>query len=40
MLHSLEDPEKVLNQSLDDMQADLIHVRQSYAEVPSEHFLR
>lgn len=28
-----EDPEKVMNQALDDMQSDLIKVRQTYAEV-------
>lgn len=33
VLQGLEDPEKVLDQAVDDMQADLIKVRQSYAEV-------
>jgi len=33
VLQGLEDPEKVLDQALDDMQGDLIKVRQSYAEV-------
>lgn len=33
VLQSLEDPEKVLDQAVDEMQADLIRVRQSYAEV-------
>lgn len=33
LLQSLEDPEMVLNQSLDEMQIDLINVRQAYAEV-------
>lgn len=32
-LKSLEDPEKILNQAVEDMQADLVKVRQSYAEV-------
>jgi len=29
----MEDPEKILNQALEDMQSDLVKVRQSYAEV-------
>lgn len=29
----MEDPEKILNQAVEDMQADLVKVRQSYAEV-------
>jgi len=29
----MEDPEKMLNQAVEDMQADLVKVRQSYAEV-------
>jgi len=33
VLSNLEDPEKVLDQAVDDMQGDLIKVRQSYAEV-------
>merc|ERR1719478_391665 len=32
-LNSMEDPEKVLTQAVDDMQKDLIKVRQAYAEV-------
>mmetsp|Transcript_17666 Transcript_17666/g.25794 ORF Transcript_17666/g.25794 Transcript_17666/m.25794 type:complete len:314 (-) Transcript_17666:192-1133(-) len=32
-LQKMEDPEKILNQAVDDMQADLVKVRQSYAEV-------
>jgi len=32
-LNSMEDPEKVLTQAVDDMQQDLIKVRQAYAEV-------
>ncbi|KAL7476944.1 hypothetical protein ACHAW6_002770 [Cyclotella cf. meneghiniana] len=33
VLKSLEDPEKIMNQALEDMQTDLIKVRQSYAEI-------
>jgi len=33
LVKSLEDPEKVMNQAVEDMQADLVKVRQSYAEV-------
>lgn len=33
VLKSMEDPEKLLNQAVEDMQADLVKVRQSYAEV-------
>lgn len=33
VLKSMEDPEKILNQALNDMQADLVKIRQSYAEV-------
>lgn len=33
VLQGMEDPEKVLDQAVDDMQADLIKVRQNYAEV-------
>jgi len=33
VLQSVEDPEKVLDQAVDEMQGDLIKVRQSYAEV-------
>mmetsp|Transcript_21038 Transcript_21038/g.34797 ORF Transcript_21038/g.34797 Transcript_21038/m.34797 type:complete len:319 (-) Transcript_21038:188-1144(-) len=32
-LKSLEDPEKILNQAVEDMQTDLVKVRQSYAEI-------
>jgi len=32
-LQGFEDPEKILDQAVDDMQSDLIKVRQSYAEV-------
>lgn len=32
-LKSLEDPEKILNQAVEDMQGDLVKVRQSYAEI-------
>jgi phage shock protein A len=32
-LKNMEDPEKILNQAVEDMQADLVKVRQSYAEV-------
>uniref|UniRef100_A0A7S1D0V6 PspA/IM30 family protein n=1 Tax=Cyclophora tenuis TaxID=216820 RepID=A0A7S1D0V6_CYCTE len=33
ILKNLEDPEKILNQALEDMQGDLVKVRQSYAEI-------
>eukprot|EP00429_Kryptoperidinium_foliaceum_P031658 CAMPEP_0176152986 /NCGR_PEP_ID=MMETSP0120_2-20121206/78141_1 /TAXON_ID=160619 /ORGANISM="Kryptoperidinium foliaceum, Strain CCMP 1326" /LENGTH=320 /DNA_ID=CAMNT_0017490015 /DNA_START=179 /DNA_END=1141 /DNA_ORIENTATION=- len=33
ILKNLEDPEKIMNQALEDMQNDLVKVRQSYAEV-------
>lgn len=33
VLKSLEDPEKIMNQAVEDMQADLVKVRQSYAEI-------
>jgi len=33
VLQSLEDPEKIMNQAVEDMQKDLVKVRQSYAEV-------
>jgi phage shock protein A len=33
VIQSLEDPEKVLDQAVNDMQSDLIKIRQSYAEV-------
>lgn len=33
VLSSLEDPEKVLEQAVSDMQSDLVKIRQSYAEV-------
>eukprot|EP00527_Entomoneis_sp_CCMP2396_P000233 CAMPEP_0198136916 /NCGR_PEP_ID=MMETSP1443-20131203/468_1 /TAXON_ID=186043 /ORGANISM="Entomoneis sp., Strain CCMP2396" /LENGTH=315 /DNA_ID=CAMNT_0043798213 /DNA_START=33 /DNA_END=980 /DNA_ORIENTATION=+ len=33
VLKTLEDPEKILNQAVEDMQTDLVKVRQSYAEV-------
>ena len=33
VLGKLEDPEKVLNQAVEDLQKDLVTIRQSYAEV-------
>lgn len=33
VLKNLEDPEKIMNQAVEDMQADLVKVRQSYAEI-------
>ena len=33
VLKTLEDPEKIMNQAVEDMQADLVKVRQSYAEI-------
>jgi len=33
VLKNMEDPEKILNQAMEDMQSDLVKVRQSYAEV-------
>lgn len=33
VLKTLEDPEKILNQAVEDMQSDLVKVRQSYAEI-------
>jgi len=33
VLKNMEDPEKILNQAVEDMQSDLVKVRQSYAEV-------
>jgi len=33
VLQNLEDPEKILEQAVEDMQKDLIKIRQSYAEV-------
>merc|ERR1711937_867687 len=33
ILQSLEDPEKIMDQALEDMQSDLVRVRQTYAEV-------
>jgi len=33
ILKNLEDPEKIMNQALEDMQNDLVKVRQSYAEI-------
>lgn len=33
VLKNLEDPEKIMTQAVEDMQADLVKVRQSYAEV-------
>jgi len=33
VLKNLEDPEKIMNQAVEDMQADLVKIRQSYAEV-------
>jgi len=33
VLKNMEDPEKILNQAMEDMQSDLVKVRQSYAEI-------
>lgn len=33
ILQNLEDPEKIMSQALEDMQGDLVKIRQSYAEV-------
>lgn len=33
ILKNLEDPEKIMNQAVEDMQGDLVKVRQSYAEI-------
>lgn len=33
LLNKMEDPEKVMNQAVDDLQKDLVKIRQSYAEV-------
>ena len=33
LLSNMEDPEKVLDQAMDDMQKDLVKIRQSYAEI-------
>jgi len=33
VLKTLEDPEKIMNQAVEDMQTDLVKIRQSYAEV-------
>jgi len=33
VLKTLEDPEKIMNQAVEDMQTDLVKVRQSYAEI-------
>ena len=33
VIKSLEDPEKILDQAVNDMQNDLIKIRQSYAEI-------
>eukprot|EP00591_Stephanopyxis_turris_P004976 CAMPEP_0195514498 /NCGR_PEP_ID=MMETSP0794_2-20130614/5864_1 /TAXON_ID=515487 /ORGANISM="Stephanopyxis turris, Strain CCMP 815" /LENGTH=314 /DNA_ID=CAMNT_0040642753 /DNA_START=46 /DNA_END=990 /DNA_ORIENTATION=- len=33
VLKNLEDPEKIMSQAVEDMQADLVKVRQSYAEI-------
>lgn len=33
LLQNLEDPEKIMSQAVEDMQADLVKVRQSYAEI-------
>lgn len=33
ILQKLEDPEKIMNQAVEDMQSDLVKVRQSYAEI-------
>eukprot|EP00567_Pseudictyota_dubia_P012347 CAMPEP_0197443638 /NCGR_PEP_ID=MMETSP1175-20131217/9332_1 /TAXON_ID=1003142 /ORGANISM="Triceratium dubium, Strain CCMP147" /LENGTH=306 /DNA_ID=CAMNT_0042974301 /DNA_START=73 /DNA_END=993 /DNA_ORIENTATION=+ len=32
-LKNLEDPEKIMNQAIEDMQSDLVKIRQSYAEI-------
>ena len=37
VIQSLEDPEKILDQVVEEMQNDLIKVRQSYAEVSATH---
>ena len=33
VLKGMEDPEKIMNQAVEDMQKDLVKIRQSYAEV-------
>ena len=33
LLSNLEDPEKILDQAVNDMQNDLVKIRQSYAEI-------
>ena len=33
MINKLEDPEKVMTQSVIDLQSDVVKIRQSYAEV-------
>lgn len=33
VLKNLEDPEKIMNQAIEDMQTDLVKIRQSYAEI-------
>ena len=33
LLNKMEDPEKVMNQAVEDLQKDLVKIRQSYAEV-------
>lgn len=33
VLKKIEDPEKVMNQAIEDMQSDLVKIRQSYAEI-------
>ena len=33
VIKGLEDPEKILDQAVNDMQSDLIKIRQSYAEI-------
>jgi len=33
ILKNLEDPEKIMNQAVEDMQGDLVKIRQSYAEI-------
>ena len=37
VLSNLEDPEKVLEQAVADMQTDLVKIRQAYAEISATH---
>merc|ERR1712032_474833 len=37
ILKILEDPVKVMNQAIEDMQSDLVKIRQSYAELTAMH---